>query len=204
MIARQKDPSTNWHQAFLTMLPAITRHARVSFLELDLEAREEAVQETVCNALVAYYRLCELNKTDVAYPSALARYGVAQVRSGRRIAASLNSKEVLSSYARSRRGFYVDRLDQFDEEENGWRELIVEDRRAGPAEIAGVRLDFSEWLRTLTVKQRRVADALASGETTKDVAKNHGLSASRISQLRRELMDLWNTFTADRPVAAPA
>jgi hypothetical protein len=204
MIAHQKEPSTTWHLAFLAMLPAIEQHARVSFRSLDPEAHEEAVQEVIVTALVAYCRLVELNKTDVAFPSTLARYAVAHVRVGRQVGCRMNSKEVLSSYAQSRRRFSVDRLDHYDGEVDGWRELVVEDRRAGPAEIARTRLDFSDWLKTLTTKQRRIANALAVGETTKDVANRFGLTAGRISQMRHELMDCWNAFTADRPAAATA
>lgn len=39
------------------MLPAICLHARVSFRNLDPEAREKAVAECVANAMVAYTRL---------------------------------------------------------------------------------------------------------------------------------------------------
>ncbi len=205
MIAEAKtSPSTTWHHAFLAMLPAITRHSRIAYASLDPEARDEAIQETVCNALVAYYRLVQLGKTDVAYPSALARYGVAQFRAGRRVGSRLNKNDALSSYAQRQRGFRVDSLDKFDAEVEGWREIVVEDRRAGPAEIAATRIDFSQWLKTLTTKQRRIANALAVGESTQVVAKKYGLTAGRISQIRRQFKDAWDGFIADSVELAAA
>jgi hypothetical protein len=87
MIAIRKekinDVTPSWHNDFLHMLPAIRQHATIAFRELDDEAKEEAVQEVVCNSMRAYVRLVELGKTNIAYASALARYGVAQFRVGR-------------------------------------------------------------------------------------------------------------------------
>ena len=62
-----------WHAKFLEMMPAIKAHAKIAFRHLDREAREEAIQEVVCNACCAFARLVELDKTDLAYPSPLAR-----------------------------------------------------------------------------------------------------------------------------------
>ena len=36
-----------------------------------------------------------------------------------------------------------------------------------------------------------------AGERTMDVADKHGLTAGRISQLRRDFMEDWQRFTAD-------
>ena len=51
------------------------------------EAGVDAVQEVIANAAVANVRLVELEKTALAYPTVLARYGIAQVRDGRRVGA---------------------------------------------------------------------------------------------------------------------
>ena len=77
MIAHAKsgprdDSVPRWHQPFLKMLPAIHRHARIAFRHLDPEARAEMVEEVVANAFVAYQRLVELGKADLAYPTPLA------------------------------------------------------------------------------------------------------------------------------------
>ena len=87
MIAIAKSSSSKgsvprWHKKFLAMLPLIRRHAQIAFRKLDAEARNEAVQEVIANACLAFRRLVELNKTDVAYPSVLPRYCVARYRSG--------------------------------------------------------------------------------------------------------------------------
>ena len=48
------------------MMPAIKAHAKIAFRHLGPEAREEAVQETLCNACCAFARLVEFGKTDLA------------------------------------------------------------------------------------------------------------------------------------------
>jgi hypothetical protein len=186
------------------MLPAITAHARVSFRHLAPEARQEAIQEVVCNALKAFVRLVELKKTAIAYPSVLARYAVAQVRDGRKVGSKLNVRDVSSEYAQKMKGIRLQRLDKFDEEENAWQEILVEDRHAGPAEIAACRMDFSAWLRSLPVKLRKVAKVLAAGETTRAAAKRFGVCDGRISQIRKELKSAWQRFQGEGPAVAAA
>jgi hypothetical protein len=145
----RRRPTPRWHQAFIAMMPIIETHARCSFWPLDPEAREEAVQEVVCNALKAYVRLVQLKKTDLAYPTVLAKYGVAQVKDGRKVGGKLNVLDVMSTYCQQRKGIIVERLDQFDEEENQWKEIVV--------------VDFSAWPKSLCRRDRRIAKLLALG-----------------------------------------
>lgn len=70
-----------------------------------------------------------------------------------------------------------------------------EDRHASPAEIVAIRVDFSDWLETLTLRNRRIAEQLAVGETSGYVARMFSVSTGRISQLRRELRESWYKFT---------
>ncbi len=182
MIAAVKAPV--WHSAFLEMLPSIQRHARISFRHLDPEAREELVQEVVANSLVAFHRLFSLGKTELAYPSVLARYGVAQARDGRRVGGHLNVNDVMSRYAQRRRGFEVEWIDH----------MMPEDRTATPAEVATARIDIRAWLETLSRRNRAIASLLAVGESTGATAKRFGLSSGRISQLRGELCESWEKF----------
>ena len=109
---RRRKSSSAWHTGFLAMLPVIRRQARIAFRHLPGESRDDAVQEVMANATVAYARLADLGKTAVAYPSVLARYGIAQFRAGRRVGNRLNVREVLSHYSQRMKRFAVERLDQ--------------------------------------------------------------------------------------------
>ena len=199
---KRKTVSPAWHAGFLKLLPAIGTHVGLCFQQLDPEAREEAVQESVANAMVAYSRLASLGKEDVAYASPLANYAVRQYLDGRRVTGR-NVRDVMSALCQRVKGIVVQRLDYFDEESGEWQELIVEDRHATPAEIATVRIDFQDWLRTLPKRERRVAMKLAVGESTSGVAKLFSITAARVSQLRRELFMRWQEFQGE-PVGAAA
>ena len=86
-VRRQASPP-GWHHQFLAMLPVIGNYADHAFRHLDPEGREDAVHEVLANAVVAFARLVQLGKPHLAYPTVLARYGVAQLRAGRRHALS--------------------------------------------------------------------------------------------------------------------
>ena len=202
-IASQPKPATpEWHEVFLRLLPAIRQHARIAFRHLGPEAREEAVQAVICNACTATARLAELGKLDLAYATPLAQFGIRQVKNGRMTGGHLNCKDISSSYCQRAKGIVVERLDVFNEEENAWSEVIVEDRRAGPADTARARLDFAAWLKQLPHRNRRVAQFLSVGNRTSDAARKFGTSAGRISQIRRELSESWRRFVGDNPAEA--
>lgn len=204
MIAPVEQPSrkTNplaWQDGFLEIMPAIGRYARRAFRHLRPEACDDAVQEVVANALVAYVRLFELGKTEVAYASVLVRYGVAQYRTGRRVGTKINCRDVLSPYAQHRKNIHVVHLDRCCKQDGDWMEALVEDRRSSPADIAACRIDFAEWLARLSPKHRRIATTLAGGETTARTAKRFRVSAGRISQIRQELRKSWQEFQGETP-----
>jgi hypothetical protein len=194
-----------WHATFVKMLPAIARHAKIAIRHLNPEAREEAIQAVVCNACSAIARLAELGKLDLAYATVLARYGVAQVKDGRVTGGHLNCRDVLSHYCQRLKGVVVERLDHFDDEENAWKEAVVQDTRTAPVpEIVAFRCDFADWLVNLSRRNRRLAESLAVGNRTTDVAKRFAVSAGRVSQLRRELAKSWRAYVGEGPDAVPA
>ena len=193
----RRESTPAWHESFLDMLPAIVRHASISFSDQPYQHRKELVQEAVANCLVAYVRLVELDKEDLAYPTVLAMYAVRQIREGRRVGTKMNVKDVSSQYCQLAKGITVKRLDHLDHDSAEWLEIVVEDGHATPADIAATRIDFAAWLDTLPRRQRRVAEELATGETTSAAASKFRVSAGRISQLRRRLMASWEVFQGD-------
>jgi len=70
-------------------------------------------------------------------------------------------------------------------------EIQEEDRTAGPAETADVRIDMGAWLRSLSQRQRTIAYVLASGETTGTAARTFRITSARISQLRACFKENW-------------
>jgi len=182
---------------FLSLLPQIQEQARFAFRREGGEQREELIAEVVANCWAAFVRLVDRGLIDVAQATPLAQFAIRQVRDGRRVGAKLCVNDVSSGYAQRRKHFRVERLDHFDEEEGTWREVLLEDRHAGPSETAAARIDIADWFDSLPKHKRRVAEILATSETTKTAARKFGVSPGRISQTRRELESSWREFQGD-------
>jgi hypothetical protein len=206
MIARAKGISA-YQDRFLEMLPLIREQASHAFRNEPPSRRQELISEVVANCWVAYVRLIERGLHDVIYASPLARFAIKQVRDGRRVGAKLNVLDVSSRYCQRAKGVKVERLDVLNDNEDQWREIVIEDKRAGPAETAAARIDIGDWFASLPRKKRRIAKLLATGESTSAAARKFRVSHGRISQTRRELLDNWQAFVADdqeATVVAPA
>jgi hypothetical protein len=102
----------------------------------------------------------------------------------------------MSPQARRRHGLRIERLDRFDGEA-GWQEVLVDDGRCTPADLAASRIDFADWLRHLPLAKRRIAKTLAIGEATGEAARKHQLTPGRIAQIRRELAEDWRCFVGE-------
>ncbi len=199
---RNQDPRTAANDCFLKMLPAIRRQAGYVFRRLPSELKAELVQAVVASAYMAFLRLVERGKANAGFAMPLASYAIRQVRAGRQPGSRLSTVDVLSRSARFGSGDVgagnvVESLDTFDDTQGDWRAALVEDRRAGPAEIAAARIDLAGWLRLLSRRNRRIAKSLALGESTCDVARRFKLSSARVSQLRRELEASWRDYQGE-------
>ena len=155
-----------WHAGFLAMLPAIVKQVRFAFRHLGPEARAEALQNCIANAMIAYARLYELGRIALAYPSVLARYAIAQTKDFRVVGGHLDIKDVLSPYCQAKKNLVVERLDHYDRTEDEWQEILVEDRRAGRSTSSAPSSISRHGCGRCPVKLRRIAKMLANGERT--------------------------------------
>ncbi len=185
---------SDWQDAFLIMLPRIRDAIRVAFHYLPGDHRDEAVQEGVANACVRFARLVERGCADRAFPTVLARFAVAQVRDGRVVGTRGNSRDVCATRCQRRKRYTIERLDRPEPFGGGWKDAVLEDRRTAVSDQAGFRIDFPEWLSRLSCRDRQVAEALALGDTTGEVARRFAVTSGRVAQLRRELGDSWRQF----------
>ncbi len=183
---------------FVAMLPAIQRYAGRRFRDKPCEERGESIAEVVGHSYAMFLRLVERDKTDRAYASTLANYACRQVAVGRRLATPLNTNDITSEYCCRRKGVWVQSLHRRDRKTGVWREILVEDHRATPADLAAARIDVPAFFDSLPNRDRQIAEQLAAGESTTCVAKMFRLSLGRISQLRRELSDAWKRFHGEQ------
>ncbi len=190
----ERNEST-WQSSFVAMLPEIEQKLRLAFCRLNPEAREDAIEEGVVYSLLAYVRLDEQGRADVAKPSSLAWYSSRQVKRGRPACGRMNGREPLSRYAQLGNGIHVKQM------HGQWIYTLIEDKRAPVADQVATKIDVAAWLATLTHRMRQIAKDLAFGYSTSEVARKHGVTAGRISQLRRTLEESWLEFQQE---AAPA
>jgi len=183
-----------WQAEFSRMLPRIENHARFQFRGLRGDRLDEAVQEVVCHACQAYSHLVTQGRAEVATWSSLAKFALKRYRAGRRVGGSLNVNDICSVHCRLRKGVQVQSLRRWDDQGQGWTEILVEDKKSTPAEIAAARIDYPDFLATLCPRVRRITESLATGESTGQVAQRFRISPGRISQLRKELKLAWEQF----------
>lgn len=183
--------TTNWQASFVAMLPAIEQKLRLAFGRLDQDAREEAMDEAIVHSLLAFVRLHKQGRAKAATPSSLAWYSSRQIRRGRPAVGKMNGRDVLSRYAQIGNGI------QIDHTQGQWIELLADDKKASVEEQVAARMDVAAWFATLTKRMRQIAKDLAFGFSTSEVAKKYGVTAGRISQLRRYFEESWLAFQGE-------
>lgn len=199
----QAKPVSSYHscrasqEKFEQLLPLIQKKAAYAFRHFKSEQKEELVAEAVANAYCAFVRLVRRGLESIAYSTPLALFAIKQIRSGRRVGTKLNTRDLMSEHTHGARGITVERLDQYQKEEEGWLEVVVEDRRSGPADVVATRLDFADWFASLPQRRRKIATTLAAGESTAQTAAMFRVSPSRVSQIRRELHASWRRFQGE-------
>jgi hypothetical protein len=192
----------SWQEGFLAILPAVVKTAKIRFRRLAAEKREEAIQETIAAACVLYQLTAAQGKLDVVRPGPLADFAVRHVRSGRHVGGHQDGpRDVMSPVCQRRRGVQISSLTPGRDDEDGWREVTVEDRRVCPADRASFIVDFSTWVKSFTRRDRRMVNRLATGERTMEVADRFALTPGRISQLRRRFEREWHVFQGEQQTA---
>jgi hypothetical protein len=200
------------HDLFLTLLPRLETHAKVTFRGIRCTVkREEAVQD--CRALAWRWliRLAERDKDVSQFSTVFISLVVRAVRCGRRLCGQERARDVLSPRAQRRYGFQVERLptstrtgyEALYSEPRGQQHLDAFEERLRdntqtpiPDQVQ-FRIDFRNWLLSLDRRERALVTALMAGERTTDVARTHRISAGRVSQLRREFHLGWLAYCGE-------
>ncbi|MCA9237566.1 MAG: hypothetical protein KDA44_18965 [Planctomycetales bacterium] len=191
-------PPRAWQAELLTLWPQIERQTEFAVQKLRPGERDEARQSIFASVAVAYAELAAQGRAALAFPGPLVAYGLRHYQAGRLIGGRVNSRDVGSRRWRHVSGQRFASLADCQE-----TLALADQRRATPAEIACLRIDFAAWLGTLSVRDRQLTRQLARGEETRQVAARFRLSAGRVSQLRRELYDSWQRFCGE-PTPTPA
>lgn len=184
-------PADRTADAFLAVLPRLAAVARFHFRSVRCPAaRADGVAEALALCWDWFRRLASQGRQPHTFASALARFAALAVKAGRRLTGAEPATEVLAPPIRTRRRVTVQSLTRTTPGEDPVDPLAdaVADNTATPVPAqVQFRLDFPAWRNRLPQPRRAVVDLLAAGNRTDEVARAVGLSAGRVSQLRREL-----------------
>jgi hypothetical protein len=203
-------PADELHSKFLALMPRIERHARIYFRHLPCPGkRDDALQECLALAWQWLLRLSQRGKDVSDFPMAFVFLVARAVRCGRKLTGLEKAKDVFSPVAQQRHGFTLESLpsstcaghehlygDVAGQRRHDAFEERLQDNTVTPVpEQAAFRIDFPRWLQALSERDEYIIGDLLLGARTQDVARKHGLSPGRVSQLRRHYHDSWSAFT---------
>jgi hypothetical protein len=185
--------------AFLAILPRIERHGQVYFRHVKCPAHKaDAIGEMVALSWRWFIRLANRGKDATQFPSTLATFAALAVRSGRCVAGVRQAKDALSPVAQRRHGFAVGRLPDISTlNGNPLFDALHDNTRSPVPDQVAFRFDFPAWLASLGARNRGIAQDMAQGNGTGELAAAYGLSPARVSQLRREFHDDWQIFCGE-------
>jgi DNA-directed RNA polymerase specialized sigma24 family protein len=187
----QRDPAPATGAGFVALLPTVTRAARWRFRHIRCPGhRSDAVAETIAVAWSWYLGLAARGRDAAGFPSAFAGLAARAVGSGRRLAGQERIRDALSPSRLRRHGASVLLLSG----DGTFDDALVENTRSPVWLQAQFRADFAAWFGRLSARRRRVVTLLALGYRTGELARFLGVSAPRVSQMRRELHEDFRRF----------
>ncbi len=161
--------------AFETILPEVESRSRRHFSHLNVAARDEAVQESVCQAFALYDSAVARGNFRFT-PSSLAWFANRAVDAGRKFAGG-----TIVSDALDRSHVSLEDLDS--EGQSRIAEALVQ-RQTAVFDQARIRIDWPEFLKLeLTERERDVVTKVAEGWKRVEVARYLGVSPARVTQI---------------------
>jgi hypothetical protein len=121
-------------------------------------------------------------------PGSIAWMAVRRVRIGRQ-------------HKESVRSITTSRYDKRSKRPRNLRQIRMElkdlQSRDNPAEVAAFWIDYQAWLARWDKRRRAIAETLAVGGRTGEVAAEFGVTPGRIAQHRREFERDWKAYQGD-------
>jgi len=186
---------------FLAVLPRIRLHAQIFFRHLKCPHRkDDAIAETLALAWRWYCQLARRGRDAGQFPAALASFPARAAQAGRRLCGQERARDVMSWVAQQEQHFALVSLTEPSGSASVvWKDALHDNTKSSVTDQVCFRCDFPMWRKSRSGRDRRLIDDLMLGERTWDVARKHGLSAGRVSQLRREFHADWQQFCSLAP-----
>jgi hypothetical protein len=199
------------HAQFVAALPAIENMLRFQLRRVPKHARADAFADALAATWAAWRSLVQRGKDPLQVgPTGIAARCCLGTRAGRKVGNQNSGRGCLDVHdlrAQRRLGLTVHRPDERDEVEPGaysgaWRECAAEDNRVSPADEAAFRVDFEVWLASLPRRKRQMAELLAAGHGTSEVARLLDVSLPAVSITRTWLETNWRAFQGESVATA--
>ena len=195
------------HLAFDAALGRIEAVIRHQFRAWPRAQRQDAIDDARAYTWLAWQGLLDRGKDPVQVGIvAIAANACRAVRNGRSVGSARSvgrgAMDIHHPRARLATGVRVVLLEDLGTRRPGrWQDWLTASSRYGPADEAAFRVDFAAWHAGLPPTKRRVAELLAQGRGTGEVARQLGVTSSAVSQSREWLARSWGRFQgeADAP-----
>lgn len=197
--------SPAWQAGFLAVLPEIQSYAHLKFRYLKPERRQDAIQEAIAAACVSYQRLAVRGLLHLATVGSLVTFAIRHVRGNRHVGGTQETlNDPMSPVAQRHHGIQdlTYRPGSAQSDGDNWLAEVIADKKAPVPELVAAKVDFGDWLNTMSRRDRRIIAALASRERTSAVADRFGITSGRVSQLRRRYQRDWERFQGQTAEAA--
>ncbi len=188
------------HAYYETIRPQIETHGRICFRHVKCKQRlADLIAEMVALGWKWFVSLMLRGKDPRTFLAMFNKRLGQHIKCGRRICGKEKARDVMASPTQQHEGFVVQSLPQYDTgvDDNKAIDALRDNTRTPPPEQVQFRIDFPAWRLTRCERDRRIIDELMQGERTLDVSRRHGLTAGRISQLRREFCQDYTRYCGD-------
>jgi DNA-binding NarL/FixJ family response regulator len=196
------------HEHFLAVLPKLQRHAKIHCRYGDPHRRDDDVAEAIATAYVNCHSLVSRGRAEQVHTSGFITYSVQAVKNGRHVGSAMASKDVMSQRGRYRHRRPIHSLHATDDEHASASsrfpvafEQVLADTRTPVPDQAAFRIDFAEWLASLSERDRLMIEQLATGERANCVARRLKVTPAAVSQHRAKWRSSWQSFIGEAVAA---
>jgi len=186
--------------AFITLLPKIEYTVRVRLRHIACsDRRADLACEAIAMCWKWYIGLAQKGRSPAEFLYTFAALAARAALSGRRLCGCEKARDALSPLCQRMRSFTVSPLpDTFGLIGNMFGEALIDNTQTPVPDQVQFRLDFPRWRDSLGERSRILMDAMVEGHSGNELATVFRVTRARISQVRRELQEGWQSFCGDR------
>jgi hypothetical protein len=193
MIAPALPTDQEIREEFQGMTPELFSRFRVQFRYLDPERKDDATAEGLAIAWHSY--LTARRKGKHLTPSTIVFYTAKAVLAGRRLAGATNLDALSeTTLARQRLGHTVS-LSGVTDLSTGFYQVFGDRRWRWPVvEVVGAKVDFADFERQCSHRDRKLMELKAAGWRVIDIADRMGVSPPAVCQRLVKLRKAWDVM----------